>query len=130
MTNVDERPQNININKKEKEKDIKENPLKGVKEKLRFSPPTLEEVASYCRERQNDVDAERFVDFYAAKGWKVGNQPMKDWKAAVRTWEHHSSGPVKVVSAQQYEQRQYQPGELDAVSPDLIAEARAARSTA
>lgn len=49
--------------------------------------PTVEEVAAYCRERGNSVDPERFVDFYASKGWKVGNQPMKDWKACVRTWE-------------------------------------------
>lgn len=53
----------------------------------RFIPPSADEVAAYCLERKNGVDPERFVDFYAAKGWKVGNQPMKDWKAAVRTWE-------------------------------------------
>ena len=53
----------------------------------RFSPPSVDDVAKYCRERGNAVDPEKFVDFYAAKGWKVGNQPMKDWKAAVRTWE-------------------------------------------
>lgn len=53
----------------------------------RFAPPSIGEVDAYCRERGNDVDAERFVDFYASKGWRVGNQPMKDWKAAVRTWE-------------------------------------------
>lgn len=53
----------------------------------RFSPPTLDEVKAYCADRKNHVNPETFVDFYAAKGWKVGNQPMKDWKAAVRTWE-------------------------------------------
>ena len=53
----------------------------------RFSPPTTEEVKAYCLERGNRVDAQRFVDFYTAKGWKVGKSPMKDWKAAVRTWE-------------------------------------------
>lgn len=56
-------------------------------ERKRFSPPTVNDVAEYCRERGNSVDPEKFVDFYAAKGWKVGNQPMKDWKAAVRMWE-------------------------------------------
>ena len=73
---------------------IKENPLKGVKEKTasRFTPPTLDEVTDYCRERQNGVDPQRFVDFYASKGWKVGNQPMKDWRAAVRTWERKEGG--------------------------------------
>lgn len=53
----------------------------------RFTPPTTEEVKAYCEERGNNVDPERFIDFYASKGWKVGNQGMKDWKAAVRTWE-------------------------------------------
>lgn len=57
----------------------------------RFSPPSAAEVREYCRERENAVDAESFVDFYAAKGWKVGNAPMKDWKAAVRTWEKRES---------------------------------------
>ena len=53
----------------------------------RFKKPTLEEVQKYCEERNNQVDAERFINFYESKGWKVGNQPMKDWKACIRTWE-------------------------------------------
>lgn len=53
----------------------------------RFAPPTVADVAAYCQERGNTVDPQRFVDFYASKGWRVGSQPMKDWKAAVRTWE-------------------------------------------
>lgn len=57
------------------------------KSRKRFSPPTVAEVADYCWERHNNVDPDRFVDFYAAKGWMVGSSPMKDWKAAVRTWE-------------------------------------------
>lgn len=58
----------------------------------RFTPPTVEEVSSYCEERKNRVDPERFVDFYTSVGWKVGNKPMKDWKAAVRTWEKRDFG--------------------------------------
>ena len=53
----------------------------------RFTKPTVEEIRAYCRERGNSVDPQRFFDFYEAKGWRVGNQPMKDWQAAVRTWE-------------------------------------------
>ncbi len=53
----------------------------------RFTPPTLEEVKAYCLERGNNVDAQRFIDYYTANGWKVGKNSMKDWKAAVRTWE-------------------------------------------
>ena len=49
--------------------------------------PTLDEVKAYCNERNNRVDPERFIDYYTANGWKVGKNPMKDWKAAVRTWE-------------------------------------------
>ena len=115
---------------KEQEEDIKETPLKGSKEKLHFSPPTLEDVTVYCRERGNHVDPQRFVDFYASKGWRVGNQPMKDWKAAVRTWEHDDRGHaaqqrVKTVTAQAYTQRQYTEDELagDTVAA-LLAEAR------
>lgn len=72
----------------DKEKDKEEDKDKDrVNTRAKFAPPSLQEVTDYCRERRNGVDPERFVDFYAAKGWKVGNQPMKDWKAAVRTWE-------------------------------------------
>lgn len=55
--------------------------------RAKFVPPTVEEVRAYVKERGSRVDPEAFVDFYASKGWKVGNQTMKDWKAAVRTWE-------------------------------------------
>lgn len=53
----------------------------------RFVPPDVEQVRSYCRERNNGIDPEAFVNYYASKGWTVGRAPMKDWKAAVRTWE-------------------------------------------
>ena len=53
----------------------------------RFTPPSLEEVRDYCRERGNQVDPGKFIDFYESKGWMVGKNKMKDWKAAVRTWE-------------------------------------------
>ena len=53
----------------------------------RFSPPSLDDVKAYCQERGNAVDPEKWYDYYTANGWKVGKNPMKDWKAAVRTWE-------------------------------------------
>lgn len=53
----------------------------------RFSPPTVDEVREYCQERNNGIDAVAFVDFYVARGWMIGKTHMKDWKAAVRTWE-------------------------------------------
>ena len=60
---------------------------KVAQKKERFKPPTVQEVQDYCNERQNGIQAYTFVNFYQSKGWKVGNQPMKDWKAAIRTWE-------------------------------------------
>lgn len=72
---------------------IEENAASGAlpASKPRFTKPTLEEVAAYCEERQNSVDPQAFMDFYESKGWKVGNQPMKDWRAAVRTWERRQT---------------------------------------
>lgn len=56
----------------------------------RFTPPTLEEVMEYCQERNNGIDAIQFFDFYEANGWVQGkDKPLKDWKAAVRTWERN-----------------------------------------
>ena len=59
----------------------------------RFAKPTLEEIIAYCQERNNKVNPQAFFDFYEAKGWKVGNQPMKDWKACIRTWEQRDQRP-------------------------------------
>jgi len=82
---VSEEKPNITITEKEKET-ITE--TKKEKEKTpRFAPPSVEEVREYCQERNNNVDPETFIDFYSSKGWKVGSQAMKDWKACVRTWE-------------------------------------------
>lgn len=60
-----------------------------------FVPPTVEEAQAYIAEQGYSVDAERFVDFYTAKGWFVGKNPMKDWKAAVRTWERDKQNAVR-----------------------------------
>ena len=54
--------------------------------RTRFSPPSVREIEDYCREKGFLLDAERFVDYYASIGWRVGKNPMKDWRAAVRTW--------------------------------------------
>ena len=53
----------------------------------RFTIPTPEEVQAYCEDRKNGISGQQFCDFYSSKGWKIGKEPMKDWKAAVRTWE-------------------------------------------
>ena len=67
--------------------DADEQKAKGKKTSKKFVKPTVEEIDAYCRERNNTIDAESFFNFYESKGWLVGKSPMKDWKAAVRTWE-------------------------------------------
>lgn len=87
----------------------------------RFSPPSVDEVTAYCQERNNGIDAQRFVDFYAAKGWRVGNQPMKDWRACVRTWEGRSQDGAtgKQNPAMGYAQRKYAADHFDSFFADL-----------
>lgn len=75
----------------DKNKNKNKNKNKSVINATRFIVPTIEEVEQYCKERKNGIDAQRFIDYYTANGWKVGKNPMKDWKAAVRTWEKNGS---------------------------------------
>jgi hypothetical protein len=71
--------------------------IEGEQKRTRFVPPTLQEVKDYCSERKNNVDAERFFDYYSANGWVQGkNKPIKDWKACVRTWEKNDKGSPAV----------------------------------
>ena len=85
--------------------------LRTPQRKIAFSPPTLKEVTDYCQERNNGIDPQMFIDFYEARGWKYnGGTPMKDWKAAVRTWEHRQQARTspecrerKQVDYQKYE---------------------------
>ena len=63
-----------------------------------FKPPSLEEVQEYCKSRRSSVNAERFMDYYTANGWKVGKNSMKDWKAAVRNWERQEAERSENVS--------------------------------
>ena len=67
----------------------------GKPPRKRFIPPSVDQVGEYCLERGNTVDPQRFVDYYQSNGWKVGKNPMKDWKAAVRTWEQNNKGNPK-----------------------------------
>ena len=71
---------------KEKEKDKKEKRSKRV-----FTPPTLEEVQAYCKDRGNRIDPQDFLDYYTSTGWMRGKVKLKDWKAAVRTWERQDA---------------------------------------
>lgn len=77
-------------------KNVKNN-KNNNKEVYRFTPPTLDLVQSYITENQYTVDAERFINFYESKGWMVGKNKMKDWKAAVRTWAKDKPKQTKQV---------------------------------
>ncbi len=61
------------------------------KREVAFAPPSLSEVSEYCKERNNGIEANNFIDFYSSKGWMVGKNKMKDWRACVRTWEGRNS---------------------------------------
>ena len=75
----------------DKEKELELDNKSVCDKRKRFSPPTLDDVTAYCQERNNGVDPQRFIDYYTANGWKVGKNPMKDWKATVRTWERNNT---------------------------------------
>jgi 5-methylcytosine-specific restriction endonuclease McrA len=62
--------------------------LPSIKKKNTFIKPTIEEITTYCKERNKGIDPQKWFDWYEANGWKVGKNPMKNWKAAVRTWEN------------------------------------------
>ena len=90
---------------------------KDKKRERRFTPPSLSEIKEYCQQRASDshpaVNPEKFRDYYEANGWKVGKNPMKDWKAAVRTWEQREKNPAREPPKKQkseyfnFNQRQY-----------------------
>jgi len=73
---------NNNVNKK--------NNVNNSNKTLRFTKPTIDEIDKYCKERKNNIDANNFFNYYESKGWKVGSSSMKNWKAAIRTWENRN----------------------------------------
>ena len=82
------------VNKPHKEKltdnnniNINNTNLTDSNKKAFFKKPSVIDIIDYCKERNNNIDAEAFIDFYESKDWKIGKNKMKDWKAAVRTWE-------------------------------------------
>lgn len=71
------------IDKRDKEKD------KEKRKSNRFAPPSVDDVSAYCLERGNNIDPDKFVDYYTGNGWMIGRNKMKDWKATVRSWERN-----------------------------------------
>ena len=68
----------------------------------KFIPPQLSAVECYCKERNNGIDPQKFVDFYEARGWMYGKTKIKDWKAAVRTWEHQEKQKTPAAQDDDY----------------------------
>ena len=93
---------NVNVNViKEKNNDS----IIPKEKKVILKKPTLEEVAAYCAERNRGVNPEKWFNHYTSNGWHVGKNKMRDWKAAVRTWEVDNFGPVNVSGRPQAENR-------------------------
>jgi hypothetical protein len=72
--------------------------LTDSNKKAFFKKPTLDEVKNYCILRKNNIEAEAFIDFYESKGWQIGKETMKSWKACVRTWESREKKNPKSMS--------------------------------
>jgi len=93
----------VNVPSKEKLSDntninITNTNLTDSNKKAFFKKPTVEEVHQYCNERKNKVCADAFIDFYESKGWQIGKETMKSWKACVRTWESREKNKPKTMS--------------------------------
>lgn len=111
---------NVNVNDNVNEKEI-------VKEKVaiapRFTKPTLQDVQSYVDEQNLVMDSQSFVDFYESKGWKVGREPMKDWRAAARNWarrEKHNTIQVKNESVFEHNMRMMREMEAENANENLF----------
>ena len=99
-----------------KQNELKEKDANASKKK--FTPPTLKEVEAYCKERENTINPVQFIDFYDSKGWMIGKSEMKDWKAAVRTWERNQKSTSGQLSQRtknkfnDFPQREYSEAEF------------------
>jgi hypothetical protein len=97
------------------------------KSSSRMTRPTIEEVQAYITEKGYHVDAQRFIDYYESNGWKVGRNPMKDWKATVRTWENRdkqdkkNNAPANNKKFRNFEEREY---DYDSLEKQLLSKRR------
>lgn len=85
---------------KTKQSDKEDSVGTEVPKRTKFTIPTIEQVKAYCDERSNNVDPVKWHDHYTSNGWKVGKNSMKDWKAAVRTWERNDNTKQNVFPIQ------------------------------
>lgn len=75
--------------------------------KKRMPKPSVEEIAAYCRQRTNSIDAEQFFDYYESTGWHIGIYPMKDWRAAIRMWERKTKKEDQ-QNSNHYQEKKYE----------------------
>lgn len=98
--NITEDNPKVKESKAKESKPIKKTPVGEKKNASRFSAPTVDEVRAYAQEKGFSIDPEHFVDYYTSNGWRVGRNPMKDWRATVRTWASRDRAQTPVQSAQ------------------------------
>lgn len=121
---------NVSVIQSESKSESKSESNASKAAKARFAPPTAAQVEAFCTENKiRSVDAKRFVDFYASKGWKVGNTPMKDWHAAVRNWAGRDStqqySRIGKGAFHEYTQRNYTEEDLNFGAKEMLKEAEA-----
>ncbi len=89
---------------------------KNKKNIIGVIPPKSEDIKAYCSERQNGINAEQFFDYYESRGWMIGKNKMKDWKAAIRTWERNNKeNPISNSSTVDAELEEYRKKRLSNV---------------
>ena len=98
--NISEDNPKVKESKAKESKPIKKTPVGEKKNASRFSAPTVDEVRAYAQEKGFSIDPEHFVDYYTSNGWRVGRNPMKDWRATVRTWASRDRAQTPVHGAQ------------------------------
>lgn len=94
------KPKNISSSYDPHMENENENENESVVKNAKFLQPTIDQVIEYCNERQNSVDPVKWLNFYQAKDWMIGKNKMKDWKAAVRTWENNNSNQTNGTGKQ------------------------------
>jgi hypothetical protein len=104
------------INKHNKHKDIQAEKERALS---KFQRPSAQEVCEYAESIGFELDGSRFVDFYEAKGWMVGNSPMRNWRAAVRTWKARSA---KEAGYDKYQKPTGSPARRRDYTPEPVAE--------
>lgn len=135
--NVNTNGKNVYISQQSKEEKSKVKKSKGEYVSTdtahsHFEKPTVDLIAQYCTARGNQIDPQKFFDYYESNGWKVGRNPMKDWKAAIRSWERNgfddkskncaTSEKKVLIGNRDMERRTYSPQEINGLFSDLKSE--------